>query len=643
MSQTVDQVDTARDAAAQGRWRHAHEAFSEADRAALTGRDLVAFAEAAWWTGRADQSLELRERAYTALLAEDEGRKAARMAIMLAWDHMARGTTSLYRGWMAKAERLLADAAGTREHAYLVTVRGFVNMELGNIDAAMRDLELAEEMGAKFGDREVQAIGRSARGRILVHAGQVDEGLALLDEVSTAAVCGELRPFEASLVYCVTIASCQEAGDYRRASEWTEAANRWCDRHDVIGFPGACRVHRAQVLRMRGLWSDAEAQFETACDEVRDYNHWVAGDGSYEIGEIRRRRGEFATALEAYRAADELGRDPQPGLALLRLAEGKVDAAVAALRRSLDETTAPLRRVALLPAQVEVSLAAGDLAAARSAAGELAATITSYTIDSVTAPAFDAQQHLADGRIRLAERDWAGAARSLRRARAAWQRVRAPYEVAETQMLLGMAYRHGGDEDGALGELEAALAAFERLGARLDEERAKELMGRLETRRTFVFTDVVGSTQLLEALGDEKWRRLLARHDQLLRDRIVEAGGEVIKQTGDGFFAAFEHPQAALRAAVAVQRVLAEEVVAPDVRIGVHTGRAFHPERDLVDYGGQGVHMAARIGAAAGPGEILASAETVADVPDTGALSAPRELELKGLSVPVPVVSVGWR
>jgi class 3 adenylate cyclase len=486
-------------------------------------------------------------------------------------------------------------------------------------------------------------VARIGRGRILVHAGKVDEGLALLDEASAAAVSGELQPFEAGLVYCVTISACQEVGDLRRAAEWTEAANRWCDRHDVTGFPGACRVHRAQVLRLRGRWSDAEVQCQAACDELRDYNAWITAEGLYEIGEIRRRRGEFATAQESYRAVREIGVDPQPGLALLRLAEGKVDTAVAALRRSLEESEEPLRRMALLPAQVEVSLAAGDLPAARAAAVELAATLASYTIGGMPAPAFEAQQHLAEGRIRLAEHDWAGAVRSLREARSRWQEVGAPYEVAQARMLLGMAYRRLRDEDGATGEIEAAQVTFARLGARLDEERAKELLGRLETRRTFVFTDIVGSTRLLETLGDEKWRRLLARHDQLLRERIVEAGGEVIKQTGDGFFASFEHPKAALQAAVAIQRALADEVFAPDVRVGVHTGGAFHPEGDAVDYAGQGVHMAARIGAAAGAGEILVSAETVQDVLDTGSLSEPRELALKGFSEPVAVVAVDWR
>ncbi|GAA1186796.1 hypothetical protein GCM10009584_31180 [Ornithinimicrobium humiphilum] len=411
----------------------------------------------------------------------------------------------------------------------------------------------------------------------------------------------------------------------------------------MSGFPGACRIHRAQVMRLGGNLEAAEAQALTACDELHDFNYWVTGNGLYEVAEIRRVRGAFAAAVETYRRADDLGRDPQPGLALLRLAEGKVDAAAAAVRRSLEATTAPLVRMQLLPAQVEIALAAGDVRTARAARDEIEATVTSYRIANRIAPAFDAALAMVAGRIALHEEDLDTAARELRRAREAWLAVGAPYEVAQARLHLGLAYRRQGDEDGASTELEAALATFERLGAALDAERARELLGRLGTRRTFLFSDIVGSTRLLESLGDEKWRRLLARHDELLRTALTDAGGEVIKQTGDGFFAAFEHPRAALQAAVAVQRALHEEVFAPDVRIGVHTGGAFHPEGDEADYGGQGVHMAARVGAAARAGEILVSAETLDGVTGVFELSDPREVDLKGFADPVSVVAVEWR
>jgi class 3 adenylate cyclase len=206
-------------------------------------------------------------------------------------------------------------------------------------------------------------------------------------------------------------------------------------------------------------------------------------------------------------------------------------------------------------------------------------------------------------------------------------------------MLLGMVYRRRGDEDGATAEFEAALATFERLGAALDAERAKELLGKLEARRTFMFTDIVSSTELLQVIGQEKWQKALAKHDRLLRDRIAASGGEVIKQTGDGFFAAFNSPGAAVDAAVAIQRALDEELLA--VRIGLHTGGAFHAA-DYTDYGGEGVHVAARVGAAAGAGEILASDETVDGVGIGYPVSEPREEDLKGLGAR-KLVAIGWR
>jgi class 3 adenylate cyclase len=478
---------------------------------------------------------------------------------------------------------------------------------------------------------------------VLVHSGEVEQGLALLDEATAAAVCGELRPFSTGLVYCITIHSCQAVGDYRRAAEWTDAANRWCDRLDVTGFPGACRIHRAEIMRLRGDWPQAEAQAVAACEELREFDREITAGGFYEIGEIRRRRGDFAAAEEAYRTANELGRDPQPGLALLRLAEGKVDGAVAGIARALNEVQDPLSRLRLLAAQVEIALAAADLRTARAAADELERIVDSYKIGDRRAPAFDAAVHLASGQIKLAEGDPDGAARCLRRARDEWQGIGAPYETAHARMLLGIAFRRQGDEHAATAELEAALATFERLGARLDEERAKELLGRLEARRTFLFTDIVDSTKLLETLGDEKWRKLLARHDALLRERIVESGGEVIKQTGDGFFAAFDNPKPAIEAAVAIQRALDAEIVAPDVRIGVHTGGAFHTDVDFNDYGGQGVHVAARIGAAAGAGEVLVSRETLDGLSTAFRRSEPRAEVLKGFEQPIDVISVDWR
>jgi class 3 adenylate cyclase len=296
--------------------------------------------------------------------------------------------------------------------------------------------------------------------------------------------------------------------------------------------------------------------------------------------------------------------------------------------------------VRLLPAQVEIGLATGELARARAAATELEEIGDQYRIDGVRTPHMEGTLQLALGQIRLAERDFEGAMSAFKAARTTWEKVGAPYETAQARMLLGMAYRGEGDEHSARDEIEAAKATFERLGAALDTQRAAELLGEGGTARTFMFTDIVDSTKLLEALGEEKWQKLLRWHDHLLRERIEEAGGDVIKQTGDGYFAAFSGPAAALEAAITIQRSLDEEPIAPDVRIGVHSGKATHTEDD--DYTGQGVHMAARIGALAGGGEILVSTESL-DGATRFRLSEPRSEMLKGFSEPVELVAVDWR
>lgn len=642
MSQVVESLDAAREAIGRSAWRQAYEAYSGVDRKDLTPDDLESFGEAAWWSGKLDDAIKQRERAYAGFSAAGGKQSAARLALALAWDYEGRAAYAVSQGWFATAERLLEALPESAEHGRRQLMKSVSALFEGNLPDALRLFDETYELGQRLGDRDTQVLAMAGKARALVMSGEVEEGLALHDEASAAAVCGELRPFATGIVYCMAISSCQDVGDFRRAAEWTEAANRWCDEADVSGFPGACRIHRAEIMRLRGDWPAAERQAVAACEELGDFDRYFTASGHYEVGEIRRRRGDFAGAEEAYATANEWGRNPQPGLALLRLAEGKVDSAIAGVTHFLQDVDAPLLRLRALPALVEIAIAAGDLKAARAAALELEQIVDSYKIGKRRAPAFDATAHLAAGRIKLSEKDWDGAAKSFRLAREEWQQVGAPYETAHARMLLGAALRRRGDEHGGVVELEGALAAFTRLGARLDEERVNELLGRLETRRTFLFTDIVESTRLLSTFGDDKWKKLLARHDELVRERIARAGGEVIKNTGDGFFASFGNPKAAIEAAVGIQRALDGEVFAPDVRIGVHTGGAFQASGSS-DYGGQDVHVAARIGGAASAAEILVSVETLDGVGGSFRLSEPRSESLKGLDDPVDVVSVSWR
>jgi class 3 adenylate cyclase len=641
MSQVVDSLEEARQATTRHAWRDAYDTYARANLAGLAAEDLERFADAAWWMGHLDQAIDLRERAYAGFSAAGDRVAAARLALTLSWDHSGRGAFAVSHGWFGNGERLLDGADESPEHGLLLLTRAITALfAQGDLEAAIADFERAAEAGRRTGDRDIEVLATLGKGRTLIKRGEVEAGLALLDQATAAAVCGELRPHSTGLVYCMTISSCQELGDYRRAAEWTEEANRWCDRLEVSGFPGACRIHRAEIMRLRGDWPAAEAQAIAACEELHDFERGITAGGYYEIGEIRRRRGDFAEADGAYRTSNELGRDPQPGLALLRLAEGKVDAATASVARSLDEVQDPLRRLPRLDAQVEIAIAAGDITTARRAADELESIVDAYKIGGRRTPAFDAVVHLASGRIQLAEGNPEGAAKCLMRARDGWHQVGAPYETAQARMSLGLAFRRQGDEHAAATELEAALGTFERLGAKIDSVRAAESLGKLQARRTFLFTDIVDSSKLLATLGDEKWKKLLARHDQVIRERIAESGGEVIKQTGDGFFASFDSPKAAIEAAVAIQRSLDAEVFAPDVRIGAHAGSAFQTG---TDYGGQGVHTAARIGEAAGPSEILVSRETLDGAGSAFRASEPRAQDLKGLEQSIELVAVDWR
>jgi class 3 adenylate cyclase len=644
VAQVVNSLDEARAAAGRQAWRAAYEAYASVPAPDLTASDCESYGEAAWWNGKLDEAIALRERAYAAYSADGDTLGAARMALTLAWDYEGRGSFAVAGGWEASAERLLQDQPEAPEHGRLLLTKALTAMfAQGDLRGAVRLFDEAFELAKRVGDRDVQMLALSGKGRATIKAGDIDEGLALLDEATASAMCGDLRAHSTGLVYCITISTCQDLGDYRRAAEWTETANRWCDRLDVSGFPGACRIHRAEALRLRGDWSAAEAQALAACEELHDFDRNITASGYYEIGEIRRRRGDFAGAEDAYRTANELGRDPQPGLALLRLAEGKADAALSAVTHSLASIDDPIFRLRRLPAQAEIALAAGELKVARNAADELVRIVDSYKIGERRAVAFDAAVHVARGQISLAERDWDGAVDALKRARSDWQEVGAPYETARARMLLGIAYQRRGESEGATVELEGALGTFDQLGARPDAERTRELLGKVEMRRTFLFTDIVDSTKLLESLGPEKWKRLLARHDEIVGGHIVESGGEIVKRTGDGFFASFDNPKAAIAAAVAIQRALDAEIVAPDIRIGAHSGEAFRTDGDSPDYGGQGVHVAARVGAAAAGGEILVSTASLDGVETAFRLSEPRVEKLKGVEQPIELVAVDWR
>jgi class 3 adenylate cyclase len=649
-----ESLEEGREAVRTHAWARAFDQLTAADRErALAAGDLELLAQAAWWTGRLDGCIAARERSYSAHLDARDRKSAARVAMDLTKDYHSKQVASVGRGWLRQAERLLSDQDECVEQGYLARIHGVIAFEgEGDFDAALAHAERALEIATRLGDRDLQAVAALDRGRALVANGDLHEGLSLLDGSTAAALSGELGPMATGIVYCNMITTAGSLGDYRRAGEWTEAAKNWCERQEIAGFPGVCRVHRAEIMRLRGAWPEAEQEARRACDELRDFNLEAAGEAFYEVGEIRLRMGDLDAAAEAFQQAHELGRDPEPGMALLRFAEGKLASAQGCIRRALDEERPDLARARLLPADVVLSIAAGELDRAEAAAEELDAIASRY--ESAALAAVASTSH---GRLALAGDDSEQAIRRLRRALRLWRDLDLPYEAAETRMELARAYVAEGDQDSAVIELRSAVATFRELGAVPREREVVDLLrtwhgeaaadvaaATEQTVKALMFTDIAKSTRLVEAIGDEAWADVVQWHDRTLRSLFAEYGGQEIDHAGDGFFVAFEEPRAALACAVGIQRRLASHRrssgFAPPVRIGLHTASA---TRTGNAYRGKGVHAAARIAALAEASEILASATAVADLASRFPASAARSVTPEGMSEPIDVVSIEWR
>jgi class 3 adenylate cyclase len=644
----VDPLTAGREALARHDWETAYEQLLLADRESpLPGADLETLAMAAFFSARADAESEVKERAFRVYEAEGNVLRAAYLALDIGRGYGFEGKHSIAAAWTRRAERLIGSQGDTYAHGYLALIRSEAAATAGNVDEALALAEQAVEIGARASDADLKAYTLTNLGALKIASGATTDGFALMEEASISAVNGELSPFTTGVTACRMISACRDLTDYRRASEWIEATERYCKRQSLSGFPGICRIHRAEVAAVGGAWERAETELQQATTELSAYNATPPqADGFYAIGDIRRLKGDFEGAEAALREAHSRGRSPQPALALIRLAEGKVKAAENAINAAVDdESWDRWARARLLPAQVEILVAAGQPERARSAVEQLAGIVAGYP-----SPALEAGRQVALGRVLVAEGDWSGAARQLRGAITGWREVGAPYEVARAQVVLSRALRRLEDEDDADLELRAAIDEFRRLGARVDLEAAERALrdsedrrtGPLTTRKTFMFTDIVGSTRLAEALGDQAWEQLLRWHDDMLRNLVASGGGEIVNSTGDGFFGAFDTARQAVDTAVSIQRALrdhrASTGFALSVRIGLHSAEA---NRRGTDYSGMGVHVAARVGALAIGGEILATQETLTeagDVRTTGERTTP----VKGVTAPLNLASIGW-
>jgi DNA-binding CsgD family transcriptional regulator len=465
-SATSADLEQARRHHAARAWALAYDTFKAAERAAeLCAEDLERLAQAAYLVGRDDDYLAALERAHHAHLEQGRRLQSVRCAFWLGLRLLFRGEGGRAGGWFARAERLVeSETAACVERGYLLLPAVEHALRGGDLDKAASLAATIIELAERFADVELLTCSRFDEGMISLRRGDVARGLARLDEVMLAVTSSSLSPILTGLMYCGVIGACQEICAASRAREWTHALSEWCAQQpEMMAFTASCLVHRAEVLRLHGTWSEALAEAERAArrDPQRDARSTAAA--YYEQAEIYRLRGDFADAERAYRDASRYGLEPQPGLALLRLKQGRARIAAAAIRRVAGATREPLARVKVLPAYVEIMLAVGDLAAAHAAADELDGVAQRFDTELIAATAAQVRAELE-----LADGDAYAALAAARRAFTLWQELHAPYPAARVRVAIARACRALGDEDGAALELEAARAAFERLGAQPD-------------------------------------------------------------------------------------------------------------------------------------------------------------------------------
>lgn len=443
-------------------WRTAYESLSAvADDEAVSAGDLWRLAMSAFLVGEDDVFVDALERAFRLQSDAGDAPSAARTAIWLGLHLAEHGEMARATGWFGRAGRALEpEERECVERGYLLLPAGLQRLAAGDNEAAARIAGEAAECAQRFGDRDLLALALHMRGRALLRLARVREGLALLDEAMVAVVADELSPQVTGLIYCSVISACRRVYALDRAREWTAALTDWCERQpDMVAFTGECRLYRAELLQLDGAWPEALDEARRASERAPD-GEAIAGAALYQQGEVQRLRGELAAAEESYRAASRAGREPQPGLSLLRMAQGDADAAAAAIRRALAETDDPLGRARLLPSCIEIMLDADDLDGAEDASRELddlAGTFQTGVLGTMAAQ--------ARGAVALARGDPSAALGPLRQAWREWNALGAAYEAARVRELIGRACRALGDDDNATLELDAARTTFERLGA----------------------------------------------------------------------------------------------------------------------------------------------------------------------------------